>query len=250
MAPERGGNRVKALEMWIKSKGKLTPKEIADKLGVTSARVRQWKHLDNWDNIEMKRPRGAPKGNKNAVGNNGGAPLGNQNAVKHGYYAKYLPESILEIVKEIEDADPLEMLWNNIIMLQAKLLHGQRITHVKDKDDMTKELKRKKFMPGQFGDGKEKEYEIQFAHDKFANASKADVLMMRELRGAIKQFLDMAPENDERRAKLSLMQAQVEKTNAEVEKVNGGGKNSEAEDWVAALKEAAEKRKSRVKPDE
>jgi len=245
VAPERSGNRVKALELWIKSKGKLTPKEIADKLGVTSARVRQWKHLDGWDNIELKRPRGAPRGNKNAIGNNGGAPIGNQNAIKHGYYAKYLPEEVQKIAKEIEDSDPLELIWNNIIILQAKLFHGQAIVHVKDKDDETKVLK--KFKPGAFGD--EREWEYQHAHDKYASASKSDVLMMRELRSAIKQFLDMAPESDERRAKLALMQAQVEKTNAEVEKVKGGGKNSEAEDWVAALNQAAERRRAKVKED-
>lgn len=31
--------------------------------------------------------RGAPLGNKNAVGNRGGAPLGNRNAWKHGAYS-------------------------------------------------------------------------------------------------------------------------------------------------------------------
>ena len=34
-----------------------------------------------------KRRRGAPKGNRNAVGNSGGAPKGNRNAFKHGGYA-------------------------------------------------------------------------------------------------------------------------------------------------------------------
>jgi hypothetical protein len=36
-----------------------------------------------------KRKRGAPKGNKNAVGNRGGgAPVGNTNAQKHGLYGR------------------------------------------------------------------------------------------------------------------------------------------------------------------
>lgn len=38
----------------------------------------------------MAKKRGAPFGNKNAIGNKGGgAPLGNENAVKHGLYINY-----------------------------------------------------------------------------------------------------------------------------------------------------------------
>jgi uncharacterized protein YjcR len=191
--------------------------EIAEDLGISAALVRKWKFLDAWDDIPIKRKRGGQPGNKNSVGNSGGpgGPEGNDHAMKHGYYAKYLPEAVLQIVQEIHDSDPLELIWNNIILLQAKLLHGQRITHVTDKDDMTKELKKEK--PGEWGT--EEEWELQFAHDKFANASKADVLIMRELRSAIKQFLSAAPENDERRAKLEMMNVQMEKAKTEHERV-------------------------------
>ncbi|WP_174812410.1 hypothetical protein [Paenibacillus cellulosilyticus] len=50
----------------------------------------------------------------------------------------------MQIVEEIQesDPDPLDMIWNHIIVLEAMLLHGQKITHVSDRDDMTKELKR------------------------------------------------------------------------------------------------------------
>ncbi|ANY71104.1 hypothetical protein BBD42_30925 [Paenibacillus sp. BIHB 4019] len=233
------------MRLWIKSGRERKLTDIAEELGISASLVRKWKFSDKWDEIPVKRKRGGQPGNKNAVGNSGGpgGPEGNDYALKHGYYAKYLPEAVLQIAKEIEDADPLEMIWSNIVILQAKLLHGQQITHVTDKDDMTKVLKKKK--PGQFGT--EKEWELQFAHDKHANASKADVLVMRELRSAIKQFLSAAPENDERRAKLELMHAQLDRTKAEAEKLKGGGKKSEAEDWVAALKQAAEKRKEKVK---
>lgn len=65
-------------------------KDIAAALSVPDNKVRKWKALDNWD-AELKGSaplegkgsaprRGAPKGNKNAVGNRGGAPPGNQNA--------------------------------------------------------------------------------------------------------------------------------------------------------------------------
>lgn len=65
-------------------------KDIAAALSIPDNKVRKWKTLDNWD-AELKGSaplegkgsaprRGAPKGNKNAVGNRGGAPPGNQNA--------------------------------------------------------------------------------------------------------------------------------------------------------------------------
>ncbi|MNJ00068.1 hypothetical protein D3C73_1593110 [compost metagenome] len=45
---------------------------------------------------------------------------------------------------------------------------------------------------------------------------------MRELRGAIKQFLAIAPEDDERRLKLEQMQADVEKTKMQIEELKSG----------------------------
>ncbi|MBU5673231.1 terminase [Paenibacillus sp. MSJ-6] len=76
--------------MWLESSGEMKLKDIAAALSVPDSRVRKWKALDNWDVIlngsaplEEKGSaphRGAPKGNKNAVGNKGGAPPGNQNA--------------------------------------------------------------------------------------------------------------------------------------------------------------------------
>lgn len=216
--------------------------EIGNELGVSGVLIRKWKFLDKWDEIPVKRQRGGQPGNKNSVGNSGGpgGPVGNHKALKTGYYAKYLPEAVLEIVKEIEDSDPLEMLWNNIILLQAKLLHGQKIVHVNDKEDVTKVLT--KFEEGKFGD--KQEWEYQHAWDKFASASKADVMIMREFRSAIKQFLTIAPENDERRLKLEVMQAQIDRTRLDIDNAKKDNKKTDAEDWVSELKRVAERRKA------
>lgn len=58
-------------------------KDIAAALSIGNSKVRKWKALDKWDE-EMKGSaprRGAPKGNKNSVGNRGGAPTGNKRTV-------------------------------------------------------------------------------------------------------------------------------------------------------------------------
>ena len=93
----------------------LALKEIANQLNVSDSQIRKWKNVDDWEgklnsnvtiangnvtnenkgNVTKKgAPKGnknavghgAPKGNKNAVGNNGGAPLRNVNALKTGEY--------------------------------------------------------------------------------------------------------------------------------------------------------------------
>ncbi|WP_287021515.1 phage terminase small subunit [Cohnella sp.] len=221
VARKRSTNRSAALKLWLKSGREKKLTEIAEELGISPALVRKWKFQDKWDEIPLKRPRGAPKGNKNAVGNKGGgAPPGNTNAMKHGLYRKLMPDDpeFQELLEVAQELDPLDILWQGVTVAYAKMMWAQRIMFVRAKDDMTKVLKREKFMPGKFGDGTEEEYELQFAWDKQATDIKAFAAINRELRSAIKQFLAAAPENDERRAKLEIMQAQAEKVKAEAKK--------------------------------
>jgi uncharacterized protein YjcR len=86
MPKPRDPRRDEAKKLFLKKKGKITPKEIAKKLGVEPKVVRGWKCKDKWESQLPKR--GAPKGNKNAAGNKGGAaPKGNTNAETHGAYS-------------------------------------------------------------------------------------------------------------------------------------------------------------------
>ncbi|MED1800314.1 phage terminase small subunit [Brevibacillus porteri] len=144
MARERSPNRDKAFELWQESSGEMPLKEIAQKLGVSDSQVRKWKNQDKWDenlkgnvtngksnvtneskgNVTTRggAPRGnknalgnrgghgAPKGNRYAVGNNGGAPIRNQNAIKTGEYETIwldtLDDEERELYEQI-DLDPL-----------------------------------------------------------------------------------------------------------------------------------------------
>jgi len=256
VARQRSTNRTKALKMWLKSGRQMKLKDIAAELGVSDVLIRKWKFLDKWDEIPDKRPRGAPKGNKNAVGNRGGgAPKGNQNALKHGLFSKFLPDNpeFRELLGMVAEMDPLDMLWHAVEIAFAKLIWAQRVMFVTGKDEMIKELKKKKVTSFGGEDGgytDETEWEFQFAWDRQATDIKAYAAIAKEFRAAVKQFLAAAPENDERRAKLELMQAQVEKIKAEAEAHKGGGKNPEAENWVDALKQAAERRRAKVNKHE
>ena len=234
VARQRSTNRALALKMWLKSGRQMKLKDIAAELGVSDVQVRQWKYLDKWDEIPAKRPRGAPKGNKNAKGNKGGgAPKGNKNALKHGLYSKFLPDDpeYQELLEIASDMDPLDILWQGVMLAYTKLIWAQRIMFVKSKEDMTRVLKRVK----EGGKFSEQEWELQFAWDKQANEIKAFAIASRELRSAIKQFLDMAPEHDERRAKLALMEAQIEKIRAETKAKEGSADDMPDDGFIEAL---------------
>ncbi|MGP8315514.1 phage terminase small subunit [Bacillus subtilis] len=200
-------------------------KDLAEKYGVSVNTIKSWKQRHGWERkkgapIEksVHTKKGGQPGNKNAVGNNGGAPQRNQNAVTHGFFSKFLPEETLEIMEEIQERSPADMIWDQIQIQYAAIIRAQRIMHVQDQDDMTKVLKKEK--PGMFGD--EKEWEFQFAWDRHATFLNAQSRAMGELRGLIKQFDQLAHEADERRLKLEQMRLNIEKTKAETKNEKSG----------------------------
>ncbi|MCY8805759.1 phage terminase small subunit [Bacillus spizizenii] len=211
-------------------------KDLAEKYGVSVNTIKSWKQRHGWERkkgapIEksVHTKKGGQPGNKNAVGNNGGAPQRNQNAVTHGFFSKFLPEETLEIMEEIQERSPADMIWDQIQIQYAAILRAQRIMFVQDKDDMTKVLKKEK--PGMFGD--EREWEFQFAWDRHATFLNAQSRAMGELRSLIKQFDQLAHEQDERRLKLEQMRLNIEKAKKDI---NGDNGNSEENEVAAMLR--------------
>ncbi|MBU8788030.1 hypothetical protein KM903_16880 [Bacillus glycinifermentans] len=199
-------------------------KDLAEKYGVSVNTIKSWKQRHGWTrkkgapsekSVHTKKV-GAPPGNINALGNNGGAPKGNQNAKIHGFYSKFLPEETLEIMEEIQERSPADMIWDQIQIQYAAIIRAQRIMFVQDKDDMAKELKKTK----ESDFSSEEEFEIQFAWDRHATFLNAQSRAMGELRSLIKQFDALAHEEDERRLKLDQMRLNIDKTKAEIERLN------------------------------
>lgn len=217
-------------------------KEIAEKYGVTINTVKSWKTRYKWsrdgvrtkeESVHTTRNRGAPKGNQNAKGNKGGAaPKGNQNAVKHGLFSKYIPQETLELMGMLEEKSPADLIWDQITIQYAAIIRAQSIMFVESKDEMIKELKKEK----ETDNGIETEYEFQFAWERQAQFLNAQSRAMSELRSLIKQFNELAHEDDERRLKLEKMQLDVEKTKAEIVKINGEDNNDYEDDgFIEAL---------------
>lgn len=150
----------------------------------------------------MERKKGGQIGNKNAVGNRGGgAPFGNKNAVghapsvpaknanalKHGLFSKYFTADTRDIYEQLLNGKPLDMLWHNIIFLQAEILRSQKIMFVKDADDKT--IEKIGFSDG--AKAQSEQWEVQQAWDKQGNYLKALSRAQAELRNMIKDYLEL-----------------------------------------------------------
>lgn len=152
---------------------------LADKYGVSVNTIKSWKQRYRWirKRVHTKEKvctpkKGAPAGNKNAVGNpGGGAPAGNHNAFAHGLYAKYLPAETLELVESIERKSPLDLLWESICIKYAAIIRAQQVMFVKDAG-------------------------VKSAADKQAAFLNAQSRAMSTLNNLIKQYEDMKPEGE------------------------------------------------------
>ncbi|HDR7659261.1 TPA: hypothetical protein QCX68_004804 [Bacillus wiedmannii] len=211
-------------------------KDIAEKHDVSVNTVKSWKTRYKWDRkgvhtnnekVRTQKKTGAPINNKNAVGNSGnknpkwgnknavghGAPLQNGNAVTHGFFRKHFPEDVADLAAEIMEKNPIDMLWENITIQYTAIIRAQRLMFVKDQEDMSREIKKETDMGT--------EYEIQFAWDKHANFLNAQSRAMSTLSSLIRDFDKLANIDDERRAKLNLMNAQIDKLKADINKEDG-----------------------------
>ena len=179
--------------------------DIATKHGVSINTVKSWQRRHKWSRDKKgapKTPRGAPKGNKNADGH--GAPKGNTNALKHGLFAKYLPQEVYEIAQELTDKQPIDILWENITLTYANLLHAQRVLFVRDIDDTNTFVT----STGKAGTG----YEHHAAWDKQSKALAAIARAQSELKGMIKAYdkLTRSPlVTEEQRLRIDNLKAQL-----------------------------------------
>nr|DAP66050.1 MAG TPA: terminase small subunit [Caudoviricetes sp.] len=204
----RDPNRDKAFEIYKQNNGNITNRNIGDMLGVPEKTISVWKLRDKWSDCSTsknecsttKRKRGAQKGNKNSKGGS----IGNQNALKHGLFAKYLPQGVHEIYEQLADKQPIDILWENIQLTYANLLHSQRIMFVSDKEDLTALIS---------SDGADvTSYEYHTAWDKQASALNAIARTQAELRNMIKAYDELARSSlvtEEQKLRIEKLKSQI-----------------------------------------
>jgi uncharacterized protein YjcR len=205
----RDPNRDKAFEIYKQNNGNITNRKLGEMLGVPEKTISVWKLRDKWSECSTtknkssttKRTRGAPKGNKNSKGGS----IGNQNALKHGLFAKYLPQEVYEIAQELSEKQPIDILWENITLTYANLLHAQRILYVQDVDDTNTMLIASTAKGGA-------SYEVHTAWDKQGKALAAMARAQSELKSMIKTYDELTRSplvTEEQRLRIDNLKAQL-----------------------------------------
>ncbi|MBG9785619.1 phage terminase small subunit [Shouchella lehensis] len=210
----------------------ITLKALAEKHGAKLGTLKSRKSREGWERdategkdatkVATNRIRDAtPKDSKQTKKKRSGNPnpknqFGerNQAALKHGIFSKYLPQETLEIINQMQDKTPADLLYDQIQIQYATIIRSQQIMFVQDKDDIAKE----KSQHG-WGDSGADKYDIQFAWDRQATFITSMSRAMGTMGNLIKQFVSIAHEDDERLLKLEQMQLNVDKTRVEVDKL-------------------------------
>ena len=223
MARSGNPNRDKAYEIYKNHNGEISPKKISELIGENVNNIRNWKSSDKWDEQlrEDTRP-GAPAGNQNAKGSKGSP--GNVHNYKHGLYTsedrytkknlkRILPKDVLNLMEELEEESPVDKLWRSILLQEARIMRMQKISHVKNKKDITKELKKVSE-----GNNYTEEYEIQFAWDKENSNITALSKAMDTLTKMIDRYDKMIHANwdlvtEEQKLRIEVLKAKINNAN-------------------------------------
>jgi len=142
----------------------------------------------------------------------------NNNAKKHGFFSKHIPKETLDIMGNLGEFSASDLIWDQITIQYAAIIRAQKVMFVEDKEDhesFTLKEREDEFAT-------ETTYEHHASWDRHATFMNAQSRAMGELRSLVKQFNELAHDSDERKLKLRLMTAQVDKIKAETESEETG----------------------------
>lgn len=241
MPRARDPNRDKAFEIWKEHNGEIKLKDIAEQLGVSEGTLRGWKAKDNWNVLSNEtfqtNKRNAPndisketsRGSKGKRENRSGNPspknqFSHRNNPKllHGLFSKFLHEEQIEIIQVMGELNLADQIWLQIEIKFSAIIRMQKIMWVEDSEEHLKELSGES--SNEFG-GSET-YKISFAYERFESYIKAQTRAMAEYRNLVKQFSEMAHDEDERRLKLEQMQLNIDKSKAEIKQLTNETESS------------------------
>lgn len=274
MARKRDPRRDEAFELFKKSNGTITNREISEKLSVPEKTISAWKSRDKWNEVLQKdgcstsnnhcsttNKGGAPIGNQNAVGNKGNSraspPVGNKNALKTGEYETIFFETLSDEEKDIYSSlndDPSFVLSEEIRLLKIRQFRMMKRIQQAEAGLNDEEIERlqqlRKIKTPIEKDGRKLEIKREVMQDvqvsRKTHRKIDDILSIEDsltrisnqLAKAIKQMNELYITD----YKTDLMKAQTEKIQAETADIGGNNSGEEVEEWKQAVLNAANKR--------
>lgn len=274
MARKRDPRRDEAFELFKKSNGTITNREISEKLSVPEKTISAWKSRDKWNEVLQKdecstsnnhcsttNKGGAPIGNQNAIGNKGNSraspPVGNKNALKTGEYETIFYETLSDEEKDIYsnlNNDPSFVLSEEIRLLKIRQLRMMKRIKQAESGLNEEEIERlqqlRKIKTPIEKDGRKLEIKREVMQDvqvsRKIHRKIDDILSIEDsltrisnqLAKAIKQMNELYITD----YKTDLMKAQTEKIQAETADIGGNNSGEEVEEWKQAVLNAANKR--------
>ncbi|MGG5339957.1 hypothetical protein IGJ48_002665 [Enterococcus pernyi] len=274
MARKRDPRRDEAFELFKKSNGTITNREISEKLSVPEKTISAWKSRDKWNEVLQKdecstsnnhcsttNKGGAPIGNQNAIGNKGNSraspPVGNKNALKTGEYETIFYETLSDEEKDIYsnlNNDPSFVLSEEIRLLKIRQLRMMKRIQQAEAGLNDEEIERlqqlRKIKTPIEKDGRKLEIKREVMQDvqvsRKTHRKIDDILSIEDsltrisnqLAKAIKQMNELYITD----YKTDLMKAQTEKIQAEIADIGGNNSGEEVEEWKQAVLNAANKR--------
>lgn len=257
------GNKGQAKRMYEEG---LKYKEISEKLSIPLNTLKSWRKRYGWQRggaTEGVQPnnRGAPEGNKNAVGNKGNKkaspPKRNKNALKTGEYETIFYETLSDEEKDIYsnlNNDPSFVLSEEIRLLKIRQLRMMKRIQQAEAGLNDEEIERlqqlRKIKTPIEKDGRKLEIKRDVMQDvqvsRKTHRKIDDILSIEDsltrisnqLAKSIKQMNELYITD----YKTDLMKAQTEKIQAEIVDISGNNSGEEVEEWKQAVLNAANKR--------
>lgn len=169
---------------------------------------------------------------------------GTQKALKFGFFSRIFPDDpeINDILKSIVDKDPIDVLWENIVIQYTAICRAQKIMYVQNRDDESVFTSMRQ--SSEMGETEMKQ--IQYAWDKQANFMNAQSRAMTTLEQMLVRYMELLPEG----TKMQKQKMEIEKMKAEIDKIKNGGNTDDVVAWIEAVQAVAERRKqSKVESD-
>jgi len=185
--------------------------DIAKQLDTPHSTVKTWKRREQWDSDSKVNPDSDSTQNPARVKPGCRPPfqLRNQDAVIHGLFARYLPEETRDIVEQMKDRKPIDILYDQIQLAYAAILRAQQLMYVRDQQDVTTTK-----VGESYGMTSSEKWEVQQPWDKHGSFLTAQAKAQASLTNMIKQYEEMSHYElvaEEQRAKIEQIKATTKK---------------------------------------